>query len=308
MAKKKTHDEFVSEVYTLVNDEYSILSEYVNNSTKVLFKHKTCCKSFEMKPTNFLSNGQRCPHCNSNFNKIKIEDIRRLFEERNLTLLSDTYKNHKSKLLYRCNTCQNEHSVSYMDLKLKNNGCPYCAGNKKLTFDDIKTKINNVEGYLVVSTNSEFKNVHSKLTIKHNCGLTYKNSFNNFRNGQRCPFCSRRSASGGMSKNVVKIIEYFIEHNIKFEIEKKFDDLKIKSRHARFDFYLSDLNLLIEYQGSQHFIPSGRFSAEKVKSIQESDRLKKEYANNNSIDIEYILYNEETIPSLEKILLKYNKI
>ena len=38
MSKRKTHDTFIKEVYDLVNDEYIVLGNYINNKTKILMK------------------------------------------------------------------------------------------------------------------------------------------------------------------------------------------------------------------------------------------------------------------------------
>ena len=39
MPKKKTHDEYIKEVYNVFGDEYTILGEYVNSNTKIKIKH-----------------------------------------------------------------------------------------------------------------------------------------------------------------------------------------------------------------------------------------------------------------------------
>lgn len=61
--KKKTHEEFVQEVYKLVGYEYTVLSEYTNNKTKIKMKHN-CDKcsnyTYLVTPNDFL-NGYRCP-------------------------------------------------------------------------------------------------------------------------------------------------------------------------------------------------------------------------------------------------------
>ena len=39
MPKRKTQEEFVSEVKELFGDEYIVLGQYINNRTKILVKH-----------------------------------------------------------------------------------------------------------------------------------------------------------------------------------------------------------------------------------------------------------------------------
>jgi hypothetical protein len=62
---RKTHEHFLNEIREAVGDEYQVLEKYVNKSTKIGFLHnsKNCGKSFQMRPNDFLSSKNRCPHC-----------------------------------------------------------------------------------------------------------------------------------------------------------------------------------------------------------------------------------------------------
>lgn len=54
-------DTFKKKVEEL-DSEYECLSDYVNNSTYVNMRHKTCGFIYKVQPKNFLS-GKRCPYC-----------------------------------------------------------------------------------------------------------------------------------------------------------------------------------------------------------------------------------------------------
>lgn len=61
---------------------------------------------------------------------------------------------------------------------------------KKLNYDYVKKYIEDVEGYILIS--EDYKNCKEKLSILHNkCGNMYMVNFDNFKNGKRCPMCSR---------------------------------------------------------------------------------------------------------------------
>jgi len=66
MTKKfKTHEKFCEEVNSLVGEEYTVLSIYVNAKEKILFRHNyDKCKNYEfpMPPDSFLR-GSKCPKC-----------------------------------------------------------------------------------------------------------------------------------------------------------------------------------------------------------------------------------------------------
>lgn len=60
---KKTPDQFREEVKNLVGREYEVVGEYRTKKEKVRMLHVSCGRDFEMRPNDFLSNANRCPHC-----------------------------------------------------------------------------------------------------------------------------------------------------------------------------------------------------------------------------------------------------
>lgn len=96
---------------------------------------------------------------------------------------------------------------------------------------------------------------------------------------------------------------------VKYEQQKTFEGCKNKKK-LRFDFYLPDYNLCIEYQGMQHYCKTRRKEASKqLELIKKCDKIKRDFCQNNNIkllEIKYTDFNkiEETI---EKIL-KEDKI
>src|SRR6056297_2002554 len=59
--------------------------------------------------------------------------------------------------------------------------------NMKLTYDYVKIFIES-KGYQLLS--DSYINSHTKLYVKCPIGHEYKVKFNNFQQGQRCPFCA----------------------------------------------------------------------------------------------------------------------
>lgn len=110
---------------------------------------------------------------------------------------------------------------------------------------------------------------------------------------------SRKNAS-----KCERIVGSLLElNNIEFRIEKTFDDLPRK----RFDFYLPKENILIEVHGEQHYTQSNIFGS--LEDIQESDKIKKEYAKSNNIEYVEIPAKKSEIPSIRNSIkrteLKY---
>ena len=107
------------------------------------------------------------------------------------------------------------------------------------------------------------------------------------------------------TKGEQQILNYLEKNNIEFVFQKCFTDLiGKKGRQLSYDFYLPSNNLLIEYQGIQHSEPVKYFGGEEQFVIQqETDRRKREYAENNGyklLEIWYFDYN-----NINEILNKY---
>ena len=86
------------------------------------------------------------------------------------------------------------------------------------------------------------------------------------------------------------------EKNITYVFQKTFNDCRNKmNKKLKFDFYLPNQNILIEYDGKHHFKPieyfGGIISYEK---LVEYDKIKNQYAELNKIKlirISYIKYD-----------------
>ena len=88
-----------------------------------------------------------------------------------------------------------------------------------------------------------------------------------------------------MSKIENKFAQILISSNIRFEQEKTFPNLK--NGFLRYDFYLSDLNILIEVDSMLHFkmVPKFHKTEHDFKHGQQNDRLKNSYALAHNIKL-----------------------
>lgn len=93
-----------------------------------------------------------------------------------------------------------------------------------------------------------------------------------------------------------KIIKILYDLDITYEIEKAFPNL-VNIEQLYCDFYISSLNLVIEYDGEQHFKTS-RYPGNKVtrlENIKQLDYIKDKYMIENKINllrIPYTKYND----------------
>jgi len=102
--------------------------------------------------------------------------------------------------------------------------------------------------------------------------------------GHGCPTC-RNSRGEEKIKDILK------DNGIKYEPQKRFDDCRGKKNPLPFDFYLLDYNILIEYDGKQHFKETHCW--EDLKTIQERDAIKTAYCKANNIPLIRIRYDED---------------
>ena len=123
------------------------------------------------------------------------------------------------------------------------------------------------------------------------CGKVFITSYYAFmkHNGQRCPECTNVESHGEYE------VRMFLEQNgINYIPQYRFNDCKYKNT-LPFDFYLPDYNVLIEYDGEQHYKPVNwgcdKDEREKLfKLTQIRDQIKTEYCKNNNIKLIRIPY------------------
>jgi hypothetical protein len=93
-----------------------------------------------------------------------------------------------------------------------------------------------------------------------------------------------------------KIYDFFVENNINFDHNKSLLNCSYKSK-LRFDFYLYDYNLCVEYDGIQHTMPVDIFGGQKeFEKTKIRDEIKNLFCKLNDIKIirlPYTLTDEE---------------
>jgi len=133
---KRTHEDFLKEVYDLVGDEYTVLNTYKSDGTKkpdkIKFLHTNCKNIFEMRAHDFLKNGHRCPVCaNKKIGIDKLltnEEFLNKIKELNITQFTflEKYTGCRNKILVRCNICNKEFKITPKHILYDGHLCPYC--------------------------------------------------------------------------------------------------------------------------------------------------------------------------------------
>ena len=102
-----------------------------------------------------------------------------------------------------------------------------------------------------------------------------------------CNKCMKSTSSG---EKFIK--DYLESKKCLFESQKSFNNCINPKTNAklRFDFYLPEYNICIEYDGEQHFNKIDFFGGEEgLKSLKERDQIKNLFCKEN--DIKLIRFN-----------------
>lgn len=125
-------------------------------------------------------------------------------------------------------------------------GCN-CCSTKKKTHEQFLNELG--ENFLKhYNVNEKYINTDTKISFTHkDCGATFK--LEPYKliyrySKEYCPICYYKK-----SKGEIKIYKYLIENNINFLKEHIFNDFP----NARYDFYLPQEKICIEFDGKQHF-------------------------------------------------------
>lgn len=297
MVKQKTHEQFLIDFYNK-NDKaqnIEILDKYSGSQVKIKCKCKICNLEWYMTPSNLLQN-EGCPDC---FRKRKKKTHQQFIEEMacinpNIEILTE-YKGRAERVDCVCKICGYRWDAKAGNL-LSGKGCKKCADRnlsiiKKKThekfIEDLKKRNKYFDTFEILD---KYINDDTKLKCCCNeCGSIWYVTPRSLNQGHSCPNCNK-------SRGEERIDEYLNLIHIDYEPQKRFKDLKgIGNKLLSYDYYIPSYNLLIEYQGKQHYKPVDVFGGENQLLIQqEHDKRKKMYAcdnNYNFLEIPYWEYD-----------------
>lgn len=311
-SNSKTNDDFKKEIYMLVKDEYYAKTEYKGIHEKVLFHHNKCNSDFWMEANLFINSGCRCTNkqCIHERMSASMKDTQNEFDKKfnlksngKFELLSK-YKSSYEKIKIKHLECGHifETTPNYF---LSNTGCPKCNYEnllKRLTkpIEDFQKSLFDIHGNNI-SLVGNYINMYTKCDFICNiCGNVWSAAPLNVThktNPTGCPNCKR-------SKGERKIYIFLNKNNIENIQQKKFDGLVgIGNNPLSFDFWIPLNNILIEFQGKQHYEPVEVFGGQKSFDIQqEHDKRKRNYAKDHNIKLLEIPYWD--YENIENILSK----
>ena len=299
MGKTLTNKKFISKAKKVHGNKYDYSKViYISSRKKVII---ICPKhgEFLQSPSEHLS-GRECRKC-SYENRNKTKKSNEKFIEEAIVIHGDKYnyslvdyKNNRTKIIIICPIHGPFKQIPYHHLC--GCDCIKCSGtylysekefiekcikkhNEKYNYSKVKYINNKNKIIIICKKHGEFEqNAHAHLS------------------GQGCPKCAKYSKGEILIKGLLE------SKNIFFEPQKRFNDCRSDKQNHRFpfDFYLSEFNIIIEYDGELHYDSSNYFGGEKkLKQTQTNDQIKTDYCKTNNIPLLRIPYwdfdNIETI-------------
>jgi formate dehydrogenase assembly factor FdhD len=292
--KLLSNEEYINRL-SIINPDIEVIESYIDSKTPILHYCKRHDEYWKTTPSTVLL-GCGCYKCkneklriaNSLTNEQYIYELKR----KNATVVPlEKYINSRTPILHKC-LIHNVEWATPPTVVINGSGCPKCRSEK------IRNKIlKSHEKYELelININPNIipleKYVDSNTKILHKCLLDdnewYANP-SNILQGFGCPQCNE-------SKGERQIRNWLENHNINYEAQKKFSDC-VDIRLLPFDFYLTDYNKCIEYDGRQHYEPIEFFGGENTFKIRKKhDTIKTEYCINNGIHLLRIPYFSKDI-------------
>lgn len=194
----------------------------------------------------------------------------------------------------KCLKCGNTFQKDWYSMRKGFNHCPYAKDVEYFTVECLFPHLLN-EFYTEKNSSISLASMHPNSSKKiwwkcKSCGYIWQADLSNRTYGQQgCGNCMA-------SKGETSISSILDDMGISYEREKRFPDCRDVGV-LRFDFYLPQYNLLVEYQGQQHYTAfsfgsdgKSESSEHNLEKIKFRDSIKRKYAKDNAYNYLEIPY------------------
>lgn len=287
----------------LLERNFKLTSVYTNNYNLIEIQCIKCNHFNYRVMDNLIRKNIKCEKCQEiNNNTEKLEIKKKLFEKFCMELEHEKYKMNSTNILYIDNTtnfeviCPQNHifETNQVNFTVRKQRCQECNLEKKS--EQNKLSDEKVIDFL---QSHHFKLIGKYIDAKTNvdlictqCENRFSTSLNNIKfNRISCSSCDLY-----MGESV--IINILNINNISFIKDYKFP----KFKNMLFDFYLPNLNLIIEFDTIQHSKPIKYFGGQiKYELTRKHDVIKTFHCIKNKIPI--LRISHQDIENVSEILL-----
>ena len=259
---------------------------------------------FSQTPHNHLA-GQGCPKCGKRNGNFKNSNTIEQFINRAIKIHNNkydysrvVYTNCMTDVIIICPIHGKFLQTPNAHINQKQ-GCPKCGRTQKLTIKEFIIKARKIHEDKYDYSKADYVNGNTKVIIICPIDGKFSQKPTHHLNRHGCPICQS-------SKGEIKITKILDKDNEKYIKQKSFKDCinpKTKCR-LKYDFYLPKHNILIEFNGLQHYMKNTRWhqNEETLEKQQFRDQIKKDYAIHHGYKFLVIRYDENIEEIMEKVL------
>ncbi len=213
-------------------------------------------------------------------------------------------KGQNIKVWWKCDKGPDHEWEATVMNRAGGNGCTVCAGTKKAesnclaaTHPHLVSEWHPTKNTLTPKEVSKGQNITVWWKCDKGPDHEWEATVMNRANGSGCIRCNE-------SKGEKAIAEWLTSSNISYEQQYVFPDMKME-KQLFCDFFIPSLNVVIEYNGVQHYQPITHFGGDKkFRLTQVRDEAKKRYCKDNNIRLEIIRFDENIEERLKSIIQK----
>ena len=295
-----TTETFIAKCIELHGNKYSYENvEYINCHKKVFIT----CKihgDFSVRPSNFINQGLQCQECRRLDRCVPqekfIEKAHKIHNKKfDYSLVNYIDNNTKIKIICPIHGVFEQTPGNHVDGKKDCLECSFITTGlkKRSNTESFIQRANIVHNNFYDYNKVVYTTNKSKIIItcfKH--GDFNQVAGEHLFSGSGCPKCNR-------SKGEFAISKYLDINNINYIEQKWFSECR-NIYPLPFDFYIESYNLLIEYQGKQHFVYNPLWPTYTLQERQRLDAIKKSYALSNGYNFLEITYKQNIKEELNK--------
>lgn len=287
-AKKEPYSESFLRRFTELHPNIELLSPFVKGDKPVRCRCKI--DGYEWSPVPYsLIKGFGCPKCGGNAPYTQEEILEIVAQKSPHIRIVGDLNGTRNPVLCKCDVDGHEWMALPYHL-MDGVGCPVCAGVCKKTHAAFVRELAEISPTVEVlgTYNGNKKKIRCRCKT---CGHEWEGSPNALLRGHSgCVVCSQ-------SIGEFAVAGYLNDHGISYKVQHCFPDCRDQAL-LRFDFYLPDHQVVIEYDGQQHFGPVqfGGATPEQAEAdfhnLQRRDGIKDAYCLSHDIKMIRIPYTE----------------
>lgn len=292
LSTKLSHNQFLTEFHKNY-PTWSVISNYNGFTHKITIK---CNKNhtFKTYPQSLIRHQVHCKRCD--YLQRKSNVIHKLEKIHPGYRMVSKFTDVDTKATFICDQGHNFKANVYS--VINNTGCPICSKQhvgmaNRLTSNEFQKKLHKIHPFWKIL--SKYKTMKSPILLRCNKDHIFRKTPENALRFN-CPECGLKSTGEETIKHYLKT------HDIPY-ISPFIPDTCKDKKQLHFDFKIN--NILIEFQGIQHYKPVDHFGGVKYFKTQiRHDEIKRTWAKNNNYTEIEIKYNDNINNMLDSIFNK----